>query len=380
MPRSPRLGKRTKVGLVLAASMMLGLLTLEGGMRFVLFSETAREHRIGRGLRDAALYTPREAGRETWKLRALIEHHPARPAPAAHGRFGWLNTEIDPETLAHPDEALVGSRRPVLLFGDSYAQCLPESRIRWQDVMEEDSLAERYRLLNYGVIGYGLDQAHMLMGPVLERFRDRDPIVLVGILVDDDLDRSYLPLRTLPKPYFTLEGGELVLHPVEQSDPLSYLRAHPVRIRSYLWRWLLFGSGLVPPQTALAWTDEADHVAVKEALNRRILVEVQRALQRAGLSHFVVLFHAYRAFETPGPYGWQEPFLHRTLAELRMPFVSSKRFLRARAAEGAEPEDLYLQSGPGRNHYTAEGIRVVFEALREGLEGRFEPYAHAEER
>ena len=43
-------------------------------------------------------------------------------------------------------------------------------------------------------------------------------------------------------------------------------------------------------------------------------------------------------------------------------------------------EELYFQSGPGLNHYTAATIEVVFEALREGLAGTFEPYEYLAER
>lgn len=379
MTKPPRIGKRTKAFLAAVAGVGLALLVLEAGLRFLLFSQTARELGIGWRLRDAALYTPREAGRETWKLRALIQERPDQALAKADARFGWLSPDIDPVSFAHADETLVGARRPLLLFGDSYAQCVPESGRPWQDLMEDDPLSARFRLLNYGVSGYGLDQMVLLLKAVLPRFRERDPLVVIGILVDDDLDRSYLALRGRPKPFFTLESNDLVLHPVEQVEAQDYLRAHPLDIQSYLWRWCLFGSGLVSRRAALAWTDETDHVAVKQAVNRRILDEMLTALQ--GVSHFFVLFHGQRALETPGPFSWQEPFLYSSFDELGISFVTSKRFLRSRmAATGARTEDYVLQSGPGLGHYTPAAVEVVFGALRDGLEGRFEPYAYMAER
>jgi hypothetical protein len=367
--------RRLKPWLVAGTSLLLGLLLVEGALRFLLFSSLAREWGLGWKLRNEALFTPREAGRETWKLRALLNERglPGRN-PAFDPRFGWQRDDVDPATFAKPAEAGVGDRRVVLLFGDSYAQCVPESEVCWEQLLEESELAPRFALLNYGVGGFGLDQVHMLLEPVLERFQDKDPLVVIGILVDDDLDRSDLAFRGYPKPYYTLEDGALVLHPLAHEDARGYLRDDPLRIRSYLWRWFLFGSGLVSRRTAVGFTADAEHVARKQALNHRILVDIRDQLARRGLDGFVVLFHARRALEAPGLYAWQEPFLLRTLAELGLPYVSSKRCLTEALARGAvRIDELYLPAGRGVNHYTRKAVEIVFEALRAGLEGRFEP-------
>lgn len=375
--RRARLGRWTRRLLLASTSLALTLLALEGALRFVLFSAFAREHGIGWRWRDAGLYTPREAGRENWKLRVDLGLERRDRSPSFDARFGWLSDAIDPATLAHVDEARVGARRPLLFFGDSYAQCVAEARPCWQELLEESPLATRFALLNYGVSGFGLDQVRLLLEPVLERFAARDPLVGIGILVDDDLDRCYLPLRSFPKPTFTVEGSALVLHPLEHDSAAAYLRAEPVRIRSYLWRWFLFGSGLVSRRTAVGWTDEAEHVDEKRAINRALLAEIRDLLEARGLDAFFVLFHARRALEAPGPYAWQEPFLYRTFEELGLPFVSSKRVLRAHLARtGQSAEELYIRSGPGLNHYTGATQALVFEALRAGIEGEYEPYAY----
>ena len=80
------------------------------------------------------------------------------------------------------------------------------------------------------------------------------------------------------------------------------------------------------------------------------------------------------ALKAPGPYWWQEPFLHRTFRELAIPFVSSKRFLRTHMQRTGLPADsFYYDSKPGSNHYTSAANGIVFGAIRDGLEGRFEP-------
>ncbi len=377
LPSGARASRWVKRLLLAGTSLVLTLLVLEGGLRFVLFSDFARARKLGWRWRDAGLYTPREAGRENWKLRVELGLEKTGRSPAFDARFGWLSDAIEPTTLAHVDEARIGGRRPVLLFGDSYAECVAEAHPCWQELLEQSALGNELCLLNYGVSGYGLDQVRLLLEPVLERFAARNPLVVVGILVDDDLDRGYLPLRSFPKPYFTAEGSGLVLHPLEQESAAAYLQAHPVRIRSYLWRWFLFGSGLVSRRTAVRWTDEAEHVAQKCAVNRGLLEEIRSLLAARGLESFFVLFHARRALEASGPYAWQEPFLYRTFAELRLPFVSSKRVLRAHLARtGLAPEELYIRSGPGLNHYTGATNAVVFAALQAGIAGDFEPYAY----
>ena len=372
--------RRRKRVVLVSASLLAALLTVEGGLRFLLFSDLARRSGLGWRARNAALYTAREAGEESWRLKALLQGpRAALPSPNYDARFGWLKPTIDAATLAHADEGLLAGRRPVLLFGDSYAECA--SAPCWQELLQASELSDRFCLLNYGVGGFGLDQMAMLLGPVLDRFAERSPIVVIGILVDDDLDRCDLGLRGFPKPHFTVRDDQLALHPLEHADPQSYLRDHPLGIRSFAWRWLLFGSGLVPRELALAWVGETGHVARKEELNRLLLLAIRDELEARDLTYFFLLFHARRSLEAAGPHGWQEPFLYATFPELGASFVSSKRFLRSFLERTGTPvEHLYLPPGPGMNHYTSLANEVVFEALSDGLKGRFEPFEYLADR
>jgi len=367
VPRRRRWRALLAVGLGLAGA---GL-AAEFGLRFLLFSATARDLGLGWRARHAGLYTPREAGEEYWKLRArLAGEEAARPSRWFDERFGWLRAGIDPATLAHEDEGELRGRRPVLLFGDSYAECVGGDY--WGARLEQDELGARYRLLNYGVGGYGIGQILLLLEATLERFADQDPVVVVGILVDDDLDRGDLGLRGHPKPRFVVRDGALELLPIEQRDAQSYLAAHPLEIRSFAWRWLLFGSGLVPRSAALRWIGEEDHVDRKNELGRLLLTRLRDGLEARGHLAFVWLFHARRSLEAP-ELGWQETFLRGALGELGLPWVSSRPVLRAFLEESGRPiDELFLDSGPGVNHYTPQANEVVFEALRAGLEGRLE--------
>jgi hypothetical protein len=371
---SPRMPKLLRGAAVALGSLALACLVLEGALRFVLFSDFARAH-FGWKLRQAGLYAPVESGRELWKLRArLAGPAAARPHPVFDARVGWLSDAIDPRTLAHRDEPELAGRTPVLLFGDSYAQCVGPPEECWQGLLDRSPLGATHALLNYGVSGYGLDQIHLLMQLVLERRFEREPVVVVGILVDDDLDRSYLRLRSWPKPTFAVEDGALVLRPLEHADARAYLRDDPLEVRSYLWRLCVRQAGIVPKRTVLAWADEEDHVAVKRELAVRLVRAIEQDLDARGLEHFFVLYHGLRALSAPETYGWQEPLLLGELRALGIPFVSSRRYLRAdEARTGSTHASHYLVSGPGVNHYTAASNEVVFQGLLDGLAGRFEP-------
>lgn len=370
--------KRDKRLFLLVLSLCAGVLAVEGALRVVLFADWMRGKELANHLRREELYASPESA-DYWKLDVLFRRAKlmGQPHPGFDARTGWLSEEIDPTTLAHADEARLGMRRPVLLFGDSFAQCVDRAGACWQDLLEQSELAPRFGLLNYGVGGYGLDQAVLLSRLALERFRERDPVVVMAILVDDDLERCFLRLRGHPKPWFSQEGDALVAHPTGAADPLAFVRADPPAIRSYLWRGLLFGAGCVERETAQRWCETLEPLSEREALCRRMLVELRDDLVARGLSFFFLLFHGEGLAASPEPVGWQEPFLYRVFEEEHMPFVSSKRWLRQHASTaGVGFETFYYQDGAGLNHFNELGNRIAFEALRQGLLGSCEPHAY----
>jgi len=367
--------RRLRLALRLCAAAGVALLLAELALRWVLFSDVARAHKLGWQLRREELYSIYESGREFWQLRTAFGREAGLGAAAEFdARLGWRNRFFDGATLAHVDEPTLGARRPVLLFGDSYARCVEEPRDCWEGLLERSELGATHALLNYGVGGYGLDQATLLMQLALPRFRARDPVVVLGILVDDDLDRCYLALRDGPKPYFTLADGALVAHPPETASGAEFLARHPLAIRSYLVRLVAVGGGLVARERVSAWSGEAEHVAEKQALTRALLSTLRDQLTAEGVEFFVLLFHARPALVERGPKQWEEPFLRALLAELGVPHVSARTYLeRDLAARGVAPASYYHPEGTlGNNHYTAEANGLVFQAIADGLAGRFE--------
>jgi hypothetical protein len=371
----------TRLLILTSVSVAVGLLLLEGAMRAVLFADAMKSTALAHELRKPGLYA-QSGGADYWKLYTRFEQPGSRRRHnpfSAH--FGWLKDDIDAATLAHADEQDLGARTPVLLFGDSFAGCVRRAGDCWQDLLASSELAERYRLLNYGVGGYGFDQAYLLMHDVVARFRAQQPVVAMALLVDDDLDRCYTSVRIRPKPYFTVENDALRLHEVVEEDPLRFVELDPPGISSYFLRWCLFGSGWFARDAAQAWTHERDHVAEKEAVTARLIASAHAELEALGVTHFFLLFHGQGALTATGPYGWQEPFLYAELTRLGVPFVSSKRYLCAAARRtGQAPPDFFYQEEPGTGHYTSEANAIVFDALRDGLAGRFETADYLAER
>ena len=89
------------------------------------------------------------------------------------------------------------------------------------------------------------------------------------------------------------------------------------------------------------------------------------------MEFFFLVFHG-RSFLGRPRYADRERFLIGELERLRAPYTLSRLFLAEDArATGRGVKDYFLTSGPGRNHLTPAGNVVVFQAIAEGIEGRF---------
>lgn len=365
--------KRRRAAAVALGAVGLALLAAELGLRATLHGRSARVRAWGWRVRQAQNFADPDAGRDYFKLKAVLAGAAAeRPNPGFHPLLGWTDPSLRPD-YGHVLEDRVGDRRPVLLFGDSFARCVTPPDACWEGLLERSELGRDLALLNYGVGGYGLGQVTLLLQQVLERRRWSDPVVVIGILVDDDLDRTYLGLREAPKPRFELVDGELVLHPPAGTSASQALAADPPEVTSYLWRFLVNGAGLFGREARAAWSPEADHVAVKQAVCARLLERIVAECRSRELDFFFLLFHGRRVMEGAPGRRWQEPFLEAELARLDAPYVSSKEHLLAGArARGVEPAALFHAEGGAANHYRPEANALVFQALVDGLEGRFE--------
>ena len=353
-----------------AAALLVGtLLALLAGelcVRWLLFSGSELAGRLGAHIRDAsALADPNTD--EYWKLQWTVGHPRLLPAPHPDAEIGWLGA-AEPGSYAHPDEASLAGRRPVLLFGDSYAQCNTEAGECFQALLEESELGRDHALLNYGVGGYGLDQICLLVRRVLPRFAARKPIVVIGVLLDDDFNRSLLSVRGWPKSRARLEAGQLVIDPPVCTDPQQFLRERPVQGRSFLARLLLHHSAFLPS----SWRDPGATTAERSAVNRALLDTLAAELDAAGIEHFFLFFNGEDTlFDLPHA-RWQVDLAREFERETHQPCVWTTPFLRAGACGDAQRAHLFFGGG-GRlaGHYNAWGNRVAAEALYQGIRHEF---------
>ena len=351
-------------------AVVVTVVLLELGLRFLLFNGSGLAQQWGASLRDPANFAYRWTD-EYWKLHYLFAD-PETHRPTRHdSQVGWLHQRIQEGTYDHFARGQVAGRRPVLLYGDSFAACVTPREDCWEGILSDSELNPSHELLNYGVGGYGFDQTVLLFERSIDLWTDQKPVVVISLLVDVNLDRTALHFKGWPKPYLIVgENGELTQEEevVHGSDP--YLENHPVGIASYAWRYLVNGSGMLPDawQAGLQGRDGIDDET--RARSRALLEEVRDECEARDLEYFVLLFHGRRVLtpEGQGIEDWHEPFLIGELERLQMPYVSSRPLLQAHAQESGQPvSDYFFTKGIRRRHYTPLANRVVFEAIRAGI-------------
>lgn len=149
------LGSRRKLAVVLLA-LLGGPLLAELGLRLLLFhpSDLAREW--AGGLRSAGHFAdPGESvyWRLLWKLESAFSEE--TPGPPFDAKLGWVKPLLSPGEYELAYRVEVGERRPVLLYGASFAEGSGPLKERMEYFLETSELARSWTLVNYGVGGMG---------------------------------------------------------------------------------------------------------------------------------------------------------------------------------------------------------------------------------
>ncbi len=329
-----------------AASLIVSLVLAETAYRLVLASDTA----TGRRLRKPTLYADPFSDDLFWLLR----HHwygdrqKFRPPSDPHPLLGWRVEHVGAD-YSHREERRSAGRRPVLLYGDSFAQGMAGVE-RFQQILNRDpDFTRDHYLLNYAVGGYGLDQIYLLFKHSVDRFDD--PFVVFSFMTFD-LDRSALSVRIGQKPYFEVEGGELELRGVPiESDPEAFFDAHPPRPGSYLWQRL----GRLLWRAGMDGTERSR--AKKKAVNGAILEAAIRELEARDLDYTILVFHARKAFRLAPD--WRSAWLKSVLDERGVDYLWSYDIWQRQA--GDRPiDDLF---DPGNVHPTSLANRIIAQAI-----------------
>lgn len=373
LPATPPPKKRSlrKLALRLALACAATLILLELAFRAVLFHDVPGMKATSARLRAPQNFFDR-TDPDFWTASVLLT--PAerlKPVPGYDPVLGWRGGRVAAETFEHQDEELVLTRRPVLLYGDSFAECTTPPKECWQGLLAGSPLHTTHLLVNYGVGGYGLDQIYLLLRCSVDRFAGRDPIVVVSVMVDDDLDRSLLPFRGWPKPRFGLAHGSLVEPGPVAASVEEYLDAHPPAVWSWAWRYVAHGReqerGTSPEDV------EARREEIRE-LSRALVRAIQGELDGRGVQWFFLLFQGESMLDKAGrDEVWQYPFMVETLHELGIPFVSSRDALIShKKLTGTDPALYFEHKGRAKGHLTALGNEAVFPALLRGIQGQFD--------
>ena len=237
--------------------------------------------------------------------------------------------------------------RKIVFFGDSFVESAACSN---------DTLTAKVEALtgidtlNYGVGGYGLDQMYLYFKRELPRFDRKESLFLVG-LIQDDLGRVLLTVRTSPKPYFTISDDKLVLHTSHiHPDSLNdYFERPPERFYLYYFLRGRFGDPVY--RSLMRETRDARQQATL-ALSR-LLIKAFADLRRQ-TPPFVL---AFVIFPTPGA-----PFDSAVLSLMRAENIPVVDLQGCLLGSNLPDRALYAELHP-----TSVGNDLLAQCLRQDL-------------
>jgi hypothetical protein len=222
------------------------------------------------------------------------------------------------------------------VFGDSFAYGAEVDDEATYSAVLEQRLPQA-EVLDFGVPGYGLDQAML-------RFRKDGPafhpdVVVIGFVSALPF-RDTEPFTFYPKPHFVLTGGKLDLEGVPVPAPDEVLREYERSSRIVdVWRMM----------AAAARADKA----LDQALLIEFVAEIRASGARPLIARYPMVEEIGRTPDYSAPY-------RAACEETEATCVDTCNALYAASARGVE---LYAPLG----HFNAAGNRIVAEALADVL-------------
>ena len=308
---------------ILLTASLLGILIIsEIVFQALLFSNASRMDTF----RDPGLYANPFCDDDHWKLRYLCNNETQETPDKL---LGWIKSSISQYSYLHKQFPLVKTRTPVLLYGDSFAKCLPSEQCFDAILNSDGEFTKEFYLLNYGIGGYGLDQIYLLFKKSIANYQN--PIVIVSLMTLD-MDRSILSVRKGPKPHFEVNGGvlELIEMPITTSHE-TYFSVHPPEIVSYLYRLI---SRRI---NSLSFNNIHDVTRCNTErhqrqcqVNQHLISEFIPDLKGLGIRYVFLSFHPQNEVSSNND-DWRDQLLHQTLTGENVPYISSKTVIREHA-------------------------------------------------
>lgn len=287
-----------------------------------------------------------------WKLNFLFSGNQDMEKP--HPLLGWAGN-FDHKTYEHADEFFSKGKRPVLLFGDSFSQCIDSTQC-FEDYLNADtSFSNHYYLLNFGTGGYGVDQIHLLMQQALKRFDN--PIVIFGMLTTD-MDRSMLQFRDAPKPYFEIVNNDLSLQgtPINQGAT-EYITKHPIKVNSYVLNLLT---------NAINWllkSEASEDAKTKIMKLNELIIRTQISeLRDKEIEPIMLLFQPINQPEND----WRSTFLLSLFDSLDLEVIDTKQLLLEDMNETGNTKDSYFI--PQDLHPRSNYNKIISEEIKARVE------------
>lgn len=303
------------------SAVIVALVMCEFCLRGILFLNFP----LGKSLRNPSFYANSHYSDDWWVLRKKFGQHLSSGPKQPHPLLGWTG-RFDRTTLRHDDSAKIGEKQVVLLYGDSFAACA--ERPCYEDILNSDpTFSQRCILLNYGVGGYGQDQAYLLMTETAPQYSGKEKPVIILSILNQDIDRNLLMYREARKPRFELSETGLALKKVpiaEGGNNEAYLPT--LTMHSYLYRFFVYGMPLSKPLARLLQGYE--EIKQQRIRLARALMKESGAFMRANSRrHFGLLFSSdwNGGSNSEEDVDWRTELLERLFTEEGIPYVSFER-------------------------------------------------------
>ncbi len=336
------------------SSVVLCFIIIEVAWRFIIFSNTG----VLESQKKAELYADEYSEDDYWKLKYLLkknkidkrkkqmkQKNDGEESPPNKRNEKLFARLVLKDTYKHINAKFVNERRPVLLYGDSFAACYSQDGCFEHILNNDKSFSKNHYLLNYGVGGYGLDQIYFLFKNSIDNYDN--PFVVISLMTLD-LDRSILSVRDLPKPYFTVDNNMLKLHEEHlYPDKEFFYSNNKPQIISYFYRRILYSKAMnkVMPDQFISYLKKENHYKRKIIqINKKIMIEIIKELKARDINYVFLIFHSIwirgDGLLNENVTGWRNSFIRNILDENNISYIWSKDII----FQNMEAENLSLQA------------------------------------
>lgn len=339
--------------ILVSFSFAMILVMSEIAFRYVIFSKAPLPERF----RDPGNYFNYFEEPEYWKLNYYFGEKVGKaPRYGIDSELGWRDEEVEPNFKHHDFEEIKG-RRPILMYGDSFGNCVTPTCFQYA-FNSNPTFSKKCYMLNYSTGGYGLDQIYMTLQRSVGHY---DNPFIVFSLLTLDLDRAIWPVFVGQKPYFKIDNSRLILSglPIEKS-PADYFSSFPFYWGSYLLQYFRsFQVGYSPYKVTNEHKERVREMA--EHLIKNSILEMRK--QRLD---FIFLIFQPDNFGESGirlseEQDWRLKVIADTLKSMNAPFITTQSIVgEYYGTDSFNTKDLFIA---GDGHPTHLQNQLIYEGL-----------------